>query len=72
MRLLEDWKDVLTKAWSIRLIAVAALLSGIEVALPLLDGILSIPRGIFAALSALTTAAAFIARLLAQRETGDA
>lgn len=71
MRLLDDWKDVLTKAWSIRLIAIAAVLSGIEVALPLLDGILPIPRGIFATLSALTTAAAFVARLLAQQETAE-
>ena len=69
MRLLDDWKDVLRRAWSIRLMLLAALFSGIEIALPLLDGILPLPRGAFAALSGLTTAAAFVARLLAQKET---
>jgi hypothetical protein len=67
MRLLEDWKDVLTKAWSVRLMVVAALLSGMEVALPFMVDIISIPRGSFAALSGITTAAAFVARLVAQK-----
>lgn len=45
----------------------AALLSGIEVALPFLDGLLPVPRGVFALLSGLTTAAAFVSRFIAQR-----
>ena len=40
----------------------------IEVALPLADGLLPVPAGVFAALSALTTAGAFVARLLAQKD----
>jgi hydrogenase/urease accessory protein HupE len=37
MTLIWNWKAVLKRAWSIRLIVVAAVLSGLEVALPLLD-----------------------------------
>ena len=71
MKLLDDWKRVLRRAWSIRLILLAGLLSGIEVALPLLDGFVSLPRGLFAGLSAIMTAGAFIARLLAQKEVAN-
>lgn len=68
MTLLSDWRDVLRRAWSIRLILLAGLLSGLEVALPLLDGVVDLPRGLFAALSMAMTAGAFVARLVAQRE----
>jgi len=68
MQLVADWRRVLRRAWSIRLMIFAGLLSGVEIALPLLDGVLDLPRGLFAAGSALTTAAAFVARLLAQKE----
>lgn len=70
MKLIADWRQVLKRAWSVRLIIAAGFLSGAEVALPLLP--LPIPAGIFAALSAVTTAAAFIARLLAQKDMTDA
>lgn len=66
MKLLPHWWDVLKRAWSIRLMIIAAVLSGIEIALPLLDGVIDIPRGLFAAASGITTAAAFVARLVAQ------
>lgn len=68
--LIHNWRQVLKRAWSVRLIIAAGLLSGAEAALPLLP--LPIPAGIFAALSAGTTAAAFIARLLAQKDMTDA
>lgn len=53
-------------AWSIRLIIAAAALSGCEVALPIIDEWIEIPRGIFAALSAFTSCGAFIARFVVQ------
>lgn len=71
MHLLPNWKVVLRYAWSIRFIALAAALSGAEVALPLIRHILPIPAGIFAALSFVTVAAAFIARIIAQKEISD-
>ena len=67
--LIRDWRQVLKRAWSVRLILAAGLLSGAEVALPLLP--LPLPAGIFAALSALPTAAAFVARLLAPKDITD-
>jgi hypothetical protein len=46
---------------------IAAVLSGLEVAMPYLDGYVDIPPRLFALLSGLTVAAAFIARIVAQR-----
>jgi hypothetical protein len=67
MRLIDNWHRVLRRAWSIRLNLLAALLSGLEVALPILDGFIAFPRGWFAAASGLVTMAALIARIIAQR-----
>lgn len=64
MRLIEDWKRVLRYGWSIRLIVLAALLSGVEIVLPMFSDV--IPRNTFALLSFLTTIAACIARVVAQ------
>jgi hypothetical protein len=71
MTLLPNWRAVLRRAWSVRLMIVAAVLSGAEIALPLLDGLLPVPRGAFAALSAFATGGAFVARLIAQRNMED-
>ncbi|TDQ24181.1 hypothetical protein DEV91_11559 [Phyllobacterium brassicacearum] len=49
----------------------AGLLSGAEVALPLLDGVLPIPPGIFAGLTFFTVGAAFVARLVVQKGLSD-
>jgi hypothetical protein len=71
-RLVDDWKRVLRFSWSIRLIAIAGLFAGCEVALPLIALRVSIPPGVFAGLSGFFTAAALISRLLAQRKlAGD-
>lgn len=69
MRLQANWKQILKKAWSVRLLLLAALLSGVEVALPFFSG--TLPRGPFAALSFLAVASAFVARLVAQKEFAD-
>ncbi len=70
MRLVANWREVLRYAWSIRLLVLAGLLSGIEVALPLIAGVLPIPPGIFAGLSFFVVMLAFIARLVAQANAG--
>ena len=64
-----NWRKVLRKAWSVRLMIVAGILSGGEVILPFFEP--AIPRGIFAAASGLTVSAAFIARLMAQKGIRD-
>ncbi len=72
MRLVAEWWRVLRYAWSIRLLVLAGLLSGAEIALPLIQDLLPIPRGVFAGLSFAATAGAFIARLIAQQSiSGD-
>lgn len=71
MKLVYGWRKIVRRAWSIRLMIAAAALSGAEIALPLLDGVLPIPRGLFAALSGLATGGAFLARLIAQKELHD-
>lgn len=65
MRLVDNWRAVIRKAWSLRLMLLAAVLSGVEVVLPFFSE--SIPRGTFAVLSGLTVAGAFVARLVAQK-----
>lgn len=66
MKLLPNWRDILRRAWSLRLMAFAGLLSGVEVALPFFNDLM--PRGVFALLSAVTVCGAFIARLVAQKD----
>lgn len=66
MKLYDNWKTIVRKAWSVRFMAVAGVLSGVEVALPFFQDVL--PRGTFAALSGVFVGAAFVARLVAQKE----
>lgn len=67
MKLTADWRQVLRHAWSVRLIALSILLSALELAAPLLQGLLPVRPGIFAALVVLTSIAAGVARVVAQR-----
>lgn len=68
MKLASDWKRILKKAWSIRFLLAAGLFSGLEVAMPLLHAVLPVPAGIFAVLSGMAVAGAFIFRLIAQKD----
>ena len=67
MSLVRNWRRVLRYAWSIRLVILAGLLSGAEIALPMIREIVDVPRGLFAGLSFAATAGAFIARLIVQQ-----
>jgi hypothetical protein len=67
MRLLPNWRAVLRHSWSVKLIAIAGLLSGLEAAFLVAGNFRGWPAGAFAAVSALTAAGAFVARLLAQK-----
>jgi hypothetical protein len=71
MFIANKWQ-VLKRAWSIRWILLAGLLSGLEVFLPLIDGYFDIPRGLFAALSGVATCGAVISRILVQKGVSDA
>lgn len=65
MTFIEDWRRVLRRAWSVRLMVLAAILSGGECVLPVVGQ--ALPAGQLALLSAAATAAAFVARFLVQR-----
>lgn len=70
LTLIAHWRCVLLRAWSVRLIGIAALLSGLEAALPFLHELGyfgGLPGGLFALLSFLVVAGAFVARFIAQR-----
>lgn len=69
MSLHPNWKETLKKAWSIRLMLMASVLSGAEAALPSLDGM--IPNGAFAVASFFVTCLAMLARIVAQKEMSD-
>jgi hypothetical protein len=65
MKLIPGWRRTMTRAWSIRLMAIAAVLSGLEVAV--MFWVPDWPDGVLAALSGLITLAAFVARIFAQQ-----
>ena len=66
MKLLADWKRILRRAWSIRFMLMAGILSGVETALPFFSE--AMPHGVFAMLSGVSVGAAFVARLVAQKD----
>jgi hypothetical protein len=66
MKLYSNWKEILVKAWSIRFMLMAGILSGIEMILPLFAD--QFPRHVFASLSFLFVSTAFVSRLVAQRD----
>lgn len=63
-----DWKKILTKAWSVRLMALAAVLSFLEIVFSVSGITFGLPPLTFAALSGLVSVGAFFARLYAQKE----
>lgn len=70
MNLIPDWKIVARKAWSVRLMALASILSGCEAVLPYAEFML--PRGSFALLSFVIVTLVLLARFVAQRDIQDA
>lgn len=72
LHLTQDWKRIIKRAWSVRLMVLAAILSGAEVVFGFVDAsVLGMPRGVFAALAGVVSLAAFPARILAQRSMTD-
>lgn len=65
-KLYDNWREILRRSWSLRFIILAGILSGCEVVLPLIGD--RFEQGTFAALSFFFVAAAFVARLVAQKD----
>jgi hypothetical protein len=66
MKMSEDWQNILRKAWSVRFLVMAGLLTAAEAVLPFFMH--ELPNGVFAVLSGVAVAAAFVARLVAQKD----
>jgi len=64
----ENWRYLLRKSWAVRWIALAGLLSGVEVVLPIFSD--AMPRNLFAVLSLVATVSAVVARLMVQPKDG--
>lgn len=72
MVLIPKWKAVLTKAWSVRLMALATVFSGIEVAMQALSPeLLGIPTGAFAMLAGVVSMLGVVFRIMAQPGVTD-
>lgn len=68
--LIEDWRSVLKKAWSLKFNAAAGVLGAAETYVALVQPA-GVPNGLFAAIGAVVSVMAFAARLLAQKEMGN-
>ncbi len=66
--LLPDWKRVLRRAWSVRLMLLAGLLSGLEAILPIVMDIVPWPRWLASTVISMVVGLAFVTRLLAQQD----
>lgn len=67
MKLVENWSGVLSRAWSVRLMLISAILSALPVFFGLVDAdMLGVDPVVFAALAALVSAVAVIARVIPQ------
>lgn len=68
MKPVENWQQILRKAWSVRLIALAGLLTGVEAAMSVLpsEWTFVLPAWLWPTATLLVTAGAFASRLIAQ------
>lgn len=64
--LLDNWRCVLRRAWSIRFSLLAAAFTAAEVVVPLFGDVL--PRGLFVLLAFVASIGATVARIVAQPE----
>ena len=68
--LVDDWRAILAKAWSVKFNIAATLFGAAEVAVALIepDGL---PNGLFAGIAACISIAANVSRVMAQKEISD-
>jgi hypothetical protein len=68
--LLPDWKDILKKAWSVKFLGLAALVSGCEAVMQI-AGASFLPAGVGPAAIGVLSALGILARVMAQREAEE-
>ena len=66
MKLYSNWREILRKAWSIRLAMLATVFSLLQVVIPIYADVL--PRDTFAILTAVATVGVIVARLVWQED----
>jgi uncharacterized membrane protein YuzA (DUF378 family) len=70
MRLVDDWRKVLAKAWSVKFNIAAAIFGAGEIVVQIVQPA-SIRPGVFAGIAAFVSIAATAARVMAQKELSD-
>lgn len=70
MTLIENWGEILKKAWSVKFNIAATLFGAAEVVVALVQPA-SIPHGVFAGIAAVISIAANVSRIMAQKELSD-
>lgn len=68
--LIPEWKDVLKRAWSVKFLTLAAVLSGCETIMQL-GGSAFLPQWVVPAVVGLLSALGILARVLAQHEAEE-
>lgn len=66
MTLKDNWRSLIRKAWSVKFMVLAFILTMAEVMLPFFSD--AVPPKLFAVLSGLAVAGAFVSRLIAQKD----
>ena len=61
-----NWKQIVKRAWSIRFLIVAGILTALETVLPIISEV--IPPRIYSTLIGGVIAAAFVARIVSQKD----
>jgi len=69
MQLIPNWAFVLKRAWSLRILALAFVLTSAEAVLPFISPAVHTHLWVLAAANALIIPCAFVARLIAQEGT---
>lgn len=66
----ENWKQILSRAWSSKILMLAGFLTLVEVTVPLIweNGLVSFPPWVYPILMGCMVSAALVARILAQAE----
>ena len=70
MSLLPDWRSILKRAWSVKFLTMAAVVSGCETILQV-SGNALLPAGVGSAITGVLASLGILARVLAQKEAED-
>lgn len=70
MNLIDNWGEILARAWSVKFNIAATLFGAAEVVVALVQPA-SVPNGVFAGIAAVISIAANVARVMAQKELSN-